>query len=146
MSAGERTGYRSLVYSGWHRPASIRRFVGALGAAALAMIDIDACEYCARCMTPVALIETARTLSPPKSARVTARLSTMAGIPAFSVSYSGAIVRDCCAHCGRIQETGDIDRFLVQRIQPRHSEVVDMNPHAYAAFLMRLRRGHECAA
>lgn len=130
MTHTERTGVRSLVYSGWHRPASIARYVGKVSAAKLCMIDVDACEYCCYCGSPVALIETQESAGPPKSARVMARLARMAGIPAFSVSVT---VLDAEVVC-----------FQVQQLSPTEGCVSAMSPRAYAHWLLDLRAAHDC--
>lgn len=131
MSHAERTGTRSLVYSGWHRPASISRYVGRVAAAKLSMIDVDACEYCCYCGEPVALIETQESTAPPKSARVLTTLARMAGIPAYSVSV--AVV------------DGEIDGFQVQELTPSRGVVLAMTPQVYAYWLLALRDHHACS-
>jgi hypothetical protein len=145
MSDGERTGFRTLVYSGWHRPGRIRALIGAVRAAKLTMIDIDSCEACARCGEPVALIETAHTVKEPKNAPITAALARRAGIPAYSVSYYGEIERTHCHACGRDDERGEITQFLVRQIEPADPWVKLMDAQRYAEFLESLRVGHRCA-
>lgn len=131
MSHEERTGVRSLLYSGWHRPRSTRRYVGAVTAAKLCMIDIDACEYCCMCGEPLALIETQVSTAPPKRARVTERLSTLADIPAYSVSIE--------------EQDAEPVLFRVQQRIPTLSSVRDLTPREYAQFLWSLRDHHVCA-
>ncbi len=136
MSNEERTGRRSLLYSGWHRPSSITRYVGRLAAAKLCMIDVDACEYCCYCRTPLALIETQESNGKPKAAPVTATLARMAGIPAFSVSV-------------QVNQTGlvsEIVGFCVQMITPQLGAIVRMNCAEYATWLLALRGPHACVA
>lgn len=130
MSHAERTGVRSLVYSGWHRPASISRYVGKVTAAKLCMIDVDACEYCCVCGSPLALIETQESAGPPKPARVMTALARLAGIPAFSVSISTA--------------DGDITSFRLQQISPFVGGVLSFTPLMYADWLVSLRDEHAC--
>lgn len=130
MSHGERTGKRSLVYSGWHRPSSIKRYINITAAAKLSMIDVDACEYCCFCSTPVALIETQESLAPPKSARVLTVLARMAGIPAYSVSVA--------------VEDEDVVGFRLQQLGVLGAPVTDLAPAEYARWLVRLRDGHRC--
>lgn len=133
MSQAERTGFRSLLYSGWHRRDRVSRFLGPVKAPRLSMIDIDWCEYCCYCSTPIALIETQESQNAPKSARVTRQLALMAGIRAYSVSY-------------RASEDGeDIELFQVQLIAPEIGEAMAMEPNVYAYFLWSLRNGHTCA-
>lgn len=146
MSDGERTGFRTLVYSRWHRVNRIKSLIGAVRAAKLVMVDIDSCEACAYCNQPMALIETAHTIREPKNAPITALLARRAGLPAYSVSYYGAIERSHCAACGRDDESGEITQFLVRQIEPADPWVRLMNAECYAEFLEQLRAGHVCAS
>lgn len=132
MSHAERTGIRSLIYSGWHRPASIGRYVGKVTAAKLCMIDIDACEYCCYCGNPVALIETQESENSPKPARVMTTLAAMAGIPAYSVSVE--------VH----PENSSVVMFRVRRLGPSVGDVTVMLPKVYAYWLLALRDHHNC--
>lgn len=132
MSMEERTGIRSLIYSAWHRPSVIRRYLGARDAARLTMIDIDACEACCICSEPIALIETEKTSRPkPKRAPITAALARLAHIQAYSVAYS-------------VDADDVIESFRVQRIQPHDDWVSFMWPADYAKFLLGLREQHNC--
>lgn len=131
MSERERTGERDLTYSGWHRTANMRRYLSARQAWSLGQIDIDWCEYCRYCSTPLALIETQVSDRAPKAAPVTAALARMAGVPAYSLS----IVR------------GDLDEialFKVQQIAPELGTVQPMIPVVYAYFLLSFRERHQC--
>jgi hypothetical protein len=130
MSQRERTGWRSEAYSRWHRTASISRYLPLRLAARLKMCDIDAVEACAYCSTPLALIEIQESTAPPKRATITARLASMAGIPAFSVSY--------------VVDGDDIAWFRQQRIAPTIGAVADYPPDTYATWLASLREGHRC--
>ena len=135
----ERTGNRDLLYSGWHRPRSISRFLGRRIAALVTVIDVDWCEYCNWCYQPIALIETQESGRMPKSANVTQRLAARADLAAFSVSYEPS------------DDGADILMFRVRQIHPDSAEVVDLKPKTYARWLWGLRRTHEnekplCAA
>lgn len=130
MSIKERTGTRDLTYSAWHRQDNLRRFIGRMSADAMTMIDIDACEYCRDCYTPLALIETQHSCNGPKSARVTQQLASMAGITAWSVSY--------------VTDDGDITGFQVRRLAPTVSTVHALTPLGYGRFLFSLRDDHHC--
>lgn len=132
MSQGERTGIRDLLYSRWHRYASIKRFVGIRVAAQLKVIDIDWCEACNACDMPVALIETQCSESKPKPARITTNLARLAGVPAYSVSYT------------RSDDGEDIELFQVQQIAPEIGDVLSMLPSVYAYWLWSLRDSHRC--
>lgn len=146
MSDGERTGYRSLVYSAWHRVGSLRKLIGPVRASKLTMVDIDSCEACPFCSDPVALIETAHTADDPKPARITSRLAWKAGVEAYSVSYHGTIDRSVCDVCGRGGENGEIGEFRVRRIEPDDPHVAVMDPLDYADFLEKLRKSHVCSS
>lgn len=129
MSLDERTGKRDLLYSGWHRTQSIRRFLPYRVAATLKVVDIDWCEACHWCSEPVALIETQESDRGPKPAVITQNLARLAGLRAFSVSY----------HRG---EDGDIDYFYVKQIAPASPWNTQMRPEEYAGFLAALRDQH----
>lgn len=144
MSSEERTGRRSLSYSRWHRPSSIRKYVGVLTAARLALIDIDGCEYCVLCRAPLALIETVRGRT-PKGAPVTALLAKLARIEAYSVAYVLEATPECCPSCGQETTNPDIELFAVRQLQPPSEWVRAMSPQEYADFLCGLRDGHLCS-
>ena len=130
MSLRERTGLRDLLYSGWHRPDRIRRFVPYRVAATLKVCDIDWCEACHWCSWPVALIETQESSRGPKAAVITQNLARLAGIPAYSVSYV------------RGSDNDDIESFGVRQIAPANPWVQYMTPTEYAGFLVGLRDNH----
>ena len=131
MSLNERTGQRTLIYSGWHRPGSLGRFIPKHLASRMHMIDIDACEYCDGCKVPLALIETQQSRSKPKGARVTCILGRMAGVPVYSVSY----------WC---EGEADIEGFKVQSLEPYSPDVDTLTAAEYAQWLLDLRFGHVC--
>lgn len=124
MTMEERSGVRKLTYSQWHRPQSIRRFLGFRVASWLTVIDIDWCEYCGSCKEPVALIETQEGNRPPKDAPVMRRLAHRADLPAYSVSY---VVEDAL-----------ITSFRVRDLNGGVGEL-RLTPDKYAAFLVSLR-------
>jgi hypothetical protein len=143
MSMNERSGKRDLLYSAWHRPnggrledgrkvPGIARFLGPRRAAQLTVIDIDWCEACHACSTPLALIETQAGDRPPKSATITVALAALSGVPAYSVSFR------------RSKDGADIDAFRWTRLWPA-SPVCDLwhSPAEYAEWLWELRRDHE---
>lgn len=131
MSHAERTGARSLTYSGWHRPSSIHTYISRREAARLGMIDIDACEYCVMCRTPLALIETQESEHAPKPAPVMARLAFMAGIDAYSVSI-------------RIKDQS-VAGFAVRKLNNPSTAIVEISPEEYAWWLVGLRDKHQCS-
>jgi hypothetical protein len=139
VSLTERTGRRSLCYSGWHRPDSTGRYVGRRAASDMTMIDVDACEYCCRCREPLALIETQESLGVPKWAPVMQRLAELAGIPAFSISVA---VDHSCQPSERC--LCDPVSFRVARLSPLHADLGTLDPAGMARFLLSLRGDHAC--
>lgn len=133
MSDNERTGVRDLTYSRWHRANHMKQFVGHKAAWDCGVVDIDWCEYCRACNAPLALIETQHSSAPPKAARITTTLAKMAGLLAFSVSYT-------------TDDTGEIVGFRVQRLAPTETDVEDMDPARYARWLVMLRTDHTCSS
>lgn len=130
MSQNERTGVRDLLYSRWHRSASISRFIGLKVAAIIKTVDIDWCEACHWCDEPVALIETQRSQRGPKRASVTQKLAERAKMPAYSVAYEPSA------------DGADISGFTVRQIAPYEGDVRRMLPPDYAFWLVSLRNDH----
>lgn len=132
MAMNERYGRRDLLYSGWHRPSSISRFVGQRTAHDLSCIDVDYLEFCSGCRRPIAIIETQRSFGPPKSAAVCVALGGLAKLPVFTVSYAP-------------NESGDdIQEFRWRQLWPRQSTVLNLTPSAYAFWLAGLHASHQC--
>jgi hypothetical protein len=129
MSQDERTGQRDLRYSRWHRSGSLKRYIGYERAFNCAMIDIDAVEYCQHCKTPLALIETQHSHGPPKEANVMARLANLAGLHAFSLSYT------CDSH-------GDLLEIRARLIAPTRGPVRTFTPTEWAHVLDSIRQRH----
>ena len=129
MSDREKYGTRDLLYSGWHRTDRIKRFIGDKTASAMKMIDIDACEYDEKTMTPLVLVELALdTGQTRKDYYVTRNLAIMAGIPALLVLYKPNATHD------------DIESFRVKRLTPNvDDEWMEMSPVEYAQKMVRLR-------
>jgi hypothetical protein len=134
VSGRERTGHRDLLFSPWHRPDSLVRFLSRFDAERCAVIDVDFCEYCMKCNQPLALVEAQHSTARPKPATVTANLASLAGIPAYSVSYAKTATQL------------DVDSLRVQRIAPDVSAVREMTPREYANWLLALRVTHEQTA
>jgi len=155
MSSGERTGFRDLTYSMWHREANLRPVLGRRAAWELGMVDIDGCEYCVYCKEALALIETQRSTAPPKNASVTAGLAHKAGLPAYSVSVV-AEAPNYCTDCGApLPATyGPIRRFRVRQIEPyNRTELVSpldgavgLSPEEYARWLHSIHQACACRA
>lgn len=129
MSQHERTGTRDLTYSAWHRSRSTKRFLGAVRAAKLSMIDVDAVEFCFRCSKPLALIEVKDYHAQSLSMRVTLALADLAGIDAYLVL------------CWPTEAGDDIERF---EVRPRSGQTVEMSPSEYAEWLWSFRDAHDC--
>lgn len=143
MSDRERSGRRDLLYSGWHRPQRISRFITRVQAAQLEMVDLDDVESCPTCHRTLALIETKNSANDPGSfpAYITATLAIDAGIRAFCVCYTCT-----CGVTGDKHETRDgcdIAEFRVQQIAPLGAaEVLHMTPAVYAYWLHAFRIEH----
>lgn len=143
VSLTEATGWRSGVYSAWHRPNMLRRFLPPHIADDMTMIDIDALlrcdrwiEACRSCYEPRALIETfVDNHQTHKSANATRKLARRAGIEAYLVRYEPN------------PADTDIVRFHVRRVEAWRDDWVTMTPQQYADFLVRAReRGaHTCS-
>lgn len=145
MSMTEGTGSRrgDLLYSAWHRPQSIRRWVSADEADALGMVNLDVVLRCERwveynrsCSTPIALIETAiGTHQTHKVATVTANLAAPRAHPLE-------------AYCVLIEPNDtwtDIKSFRVRMVGPNRSQWVDLTPEQWAHKLVEIHRRGEHA-
>lgn len=123
MTRWETTGVRPSTFSTWHRTL----------AHDLVMVDVDACEYCARCSTPLALYEVARDSGNEKPAHVTTALARMAGLPAYTVLY-------------RLDGAGGIEEFRVRGEAPERTGWLLIAPETWAWHLRTLRLRHTCGA
>jgi hypothetical protein len=120
VSLRERTFVRCTAYSTWHRTLD----------ADLAMIDLDAVEYCARCLRPLAFIETARDVGQTfKPTTITQAVAAAHRAPALCVLY-------------HLTAAGQIDRFRVRELPSGPWRT--LAPHQYAAYLRGLRERHAC--
>jgi hypothetical protein len=120
VSLRERTSVRCTAYSTWHRTLD----------ADLAMIDLDAVEFCARCSRPLAFIETARDVGQTfKPTTITQAVAAAHRAPALCVLY-------------RLDAAGRITRFRVRELPCGTWRIVA--PDQYAAYLRRLRERHVC--
>jgi hypothetical protein len=101
----------------------------------LTYIDIDCVEYCSKCKTPLALIETVRYVGQPlmsKPYTITRRLALMANLPAYVVGYS--VVDEEVTHIHLRQVAPTIDRYFTQLL-----------PKEFEQWLLDLRSKHECS-
>lgn len=133
MSLKERYGKRDLVYSKWHRPQSISRFLDDQYAYNLDFIDLDAIEYCYFCKEPLALLELAKDVGQShKSTVVCCNLANRANLPAYLVFYKS--------------ENGDIAQFRVRQVAPVFEDCGILTPKEYAELLQNFRESHypEC--
>jgi hypothetical protein len=132
----------------WHRPESLKRFVGPLRADWMSQIDIDCCEYChlGGCMEPIALIETKLIMSTQKAMTVTRNLARRASLSGgiFLVEYETTKPATLCAECGRpdADPDNDIAYFIVTDGSVEQGESVERTPEQYAEWLWSLRRPH----
>ena len=132
VSQHERTGTRDLAYSKWHRWSSTARFIGEAAAKALAMIDIDDCEYCNRCGAPLGFVETAFDNGRHKATTVTRLLAERCGLPAYLAYYT------------KTDDGDDISSFRVAELFPQRTFPSAMTPEEYCRKLQRLRDEHFC--
>jgi hypothetical protein len=131
MSDVERYGVRDLTPSHWHREESMRRFLPAEQAHELAMIDLDAIEYCRRCGEPLLLIELAKDVGQSfKSTTVMRKLARMANLRAVLVFW--------------MADEGEVVGFRVRSIHPYQPEEQSFTPSQYAVFLWSFRVTHPC--
>lgn len=129
----ERTGFRDLTYSAWHRTLS----------ASLAMIDVDSVECCWRCFEPLALIEVTRDNGKRKSSTLIRKLARKAGIQAWVVRYrtDGSFIDEQ----GRKHDS--ITQFMVSKVMPDGwGTSKAMMPEEWAEVLRSMRRGHSCVS
>jgi hypothetical protein len=120
VSLRERTFLRCTAYSTWHRTLD----------ADLAMIDLDAVEFCAHCRRPLAFIETARDVGQTfKPTTITQAVAAAHRAPALCVLY-------------RLDAAGRITRFRVRELPYGTWRI--LAPHQYAAYLRGLRERHAC--
>lgn len=139
MSMTEGTGSRrgDLLYSAWHRPQSIRRWVSADEADALGMVNLDVVLRCERwveyarcCSEPLVLVETAiGTHQTHKSATVTMRMAKRMNPPLEAYI---ALLDPNATYT-------DVERFRVRMIHPRRSPWVDLTPEQWAHKLVEIR-------
>ena len=133
MAQEEKTGQRDMTYSNWHRQPNLPRH--------LSWVDIDACEYCEECKTPLALIELALDKGQAhKTATVTRNLAKMAGVPAYVSLY---LLGEEMVQNGKLWHL-EIVRFRMQQIAPIYSEFKIVTPQQYINFLEVLRKRHKC--
>lgn len=138
----------------WHRPESIRRFLGRPRDEWISQIDIDCCEYChlGGCSEPVALIETKLIWSREKTFTVTKNLAQRANLTGgvFLVEYETTKPTRLCDECGRpdADPDNDISYFIVTDHSLERGGSVEKSPAEYAEWLWSLRFRHwqdECS-
>jgi hypothetical protein len=110
-----------LRYSDWHRNLD----------PTLGMIDLDAVECCARCWSPVALIELAAWGTRAKPATVTAELARAAGLPSYTVRYE-------------FPEPVPLRLSIREHGAAAGSTPRVMGPAEFEQFLLDLRTRHDC--
>jgi len=136
VSAFERHGTRDLAFSRWHRQAL---------PATCGMIDIDCLEYCARCRTPLFLVETAQDVG--QALKVTTVLENharSANLPAYCVLY--AKTDETCPSDRRCRDdrcAHGIRAFRVRQVSPTKSDWQARTPAEFAQFVMQFHRAHD---
>lgn len=145
MTLHEVTGRRDVeqLYSEWHRPNSIRRFLPpGVDPDSLGLVNIDhivRCErwseYCRTCCRTLALIESALGAHQThKTAKVTQQLALELKREAFIVLVVPAA------------DGEDIESFRVRRIAPSVSPWRDFTPREWALKLVEIRqRADRCS-
>lgn len=120
------------VFNNWHRYALSDDAT---------MIDIDGLEYCRRCRWPLAFIESAHDIGQSvKPVTVLRTLAKVTGIDTYVILFSvDEAARD------REDWANACTSFRVRRVYPPpETEWLTMNPARMDAFLMGLRRKHQC--
>lgn len=136
MARHERYGTRDNTISRWHRTLSDR----------CQMVDIDACEYCKKCKSPIALIEYARDVGQEfKPATITTRLANDAGIAAYVVLYSTpdgwnpAVVEEW----EQVDWPKVLTGFRVQQTAPTRTKFTHVSYDQFKDFVEQLHE-HDC--
>lgn len=97
-------------------------------------IDLDLCEYCSKCSTPLALIELTMATGAPKATTVTRILAEKSGVRAY-------LVRWC-----RDDITYGVGNIWLQRIyptEPEHAPLL-MSLKEFGDWLTELHDRHQC--
>lgn len=124
MSEKERYGTRDQTFSRWHRYPNLPRWCNA--------IDIDFCEYCAFCGTPLALIELAQDVGQDtKPTTVLANLSRLSGVPAYCILYTG-------------QSPDVIVAARIRRVEPNPTRFEHVDEEELKARITRFHTRCEC--
>ncbi|QDU39693.1 hypothetical protein Mal4_40390 [Maioricimonas rarisocia] len=124
MPLQERTGLRDLTFSAWHRPPTLP--------GDCSWIDIDCCQFCDYCNSPLALFELVwagnaeclKEVCQRKVATITQLLAVRLSIPAYKIAYTG---------------TDTIDAAALQKLGAPAIQV--LTPGELAEFIDRL---HDC--
>jgi hypothetical protein len=115
----ERLHPPDMKYSDWHR-----RLHPSLG-----MVDLDSVECCARCWSPVALIELCEWGTRTKSVSAMFDLARRAGLPSYTVRYE-------------FPEPVPLRLSIREHVAGVAPRVV--TPDEYETFLIGLRDRHDC--
>lgn len=123
MSLQEITGERDLTFSDWHRPPTLPEDCS--------WIDIDCCQFCKYCQSPLALIELTKCSDRDdlesrcrrKVASMTERIGIKLGIPVFKIAHWGV----------------PLEVAAIQRVG--RPEIVIYNSEKLAKFIDRI---HDC--
>ena len=134
MSIRRRNAKVDLLYSEWHRPQSLRRFLGDRRAYALAMVDVDCLECCPWCWEPVALVETKDMRAASKSYTALRKLGERSRLPVFLVEFK---------RCkGSVWEGQDVQSV---RVTAAHlDQPIRLSAANWALYLEALRTSHVC--
>jgi hypothetical protein len=141
MSLEEIRGERNLVYSAWHRPPSMARFIeDPEKVEAMSYIDIDCAEYHDHWSEVLVLIETAIDVGQDyKPVTVTFKLAQRIypPIPVFLVLYKISKTMNPTVKKFQIE---DIEAFRIKQISPKwETDFTIMTPKQWAEKLLQIR-------
>jgi hypothetical protein len=141
MSLEEIRGERNLVYSEWHRPASMVRFINdPKKVETMSYIDIDCAEYHDDWSEVLVLIETAIDVGQDyKPVTVTFKLAQRIypPIPVFLVLYKISKTMNPTVKKFQIE---DIEAFRIKQISPKwETDFTIMTPKQWAEKLLQIR-------
>ena len=116
MSLKERYGTRDLAYSSWHRTLPNH----------ITYIDVDCCEYCNFCKSPLALIETAIDVGQPfKATTIMKRMAEKMNVPAYIVLY-------------KLDQDKKLLFFNVKQIHPKYTNFFKLEISSWGKRLIDL--------
>ena len=126
MARWERFSQRDLAYSKWHRHLGND----------VTFVDIDAVEYCNKCMSPLAIMELAQDVEQPnKPFMLTLRMARACNVPGYVVLYTADETKE---------EKDTIVRMRVMKIYPEISGFNEVSGKDFGAWLKSLHDNCPC--